>query len=1775
MSGSAEERDRADSRGTLSVLQARDHEEVPSREVERPTEVVDRIRRIAANLDVHDLHEEELTALSVAALSLLEVAHAQSRDRDIASRRAQVEDWKTQHAEVIAGAEIVTNALAALMEGIDEGEVAQDDVSATLDLLEGWLTAEADLRTTHKKLKQAVDEFDFESVGCLNNDLASLHADLTNASAAIAGALPKLEPTRPTSDEPATDPAEPSDPEPTEPAESVAEYTRPADQPASSTVVPGEAAPDPTTEETQPASDASEGDQRRAAPDSPAQSRDPESGVESEGDPAEVIDDDVAPAPQIADAIVMSMEQGRLGLAYHFSLAAPDALPSANAIKLAAYSYVIDEHTPVTVAAELPELAAALLQEAEAEADKRSGWDSHALLTTCAALAPALVAPGGPVAQLLNFFEPRLQDTPSLRALAKIAAEVSMTGVRLPMDLLRGEDSLERWRERESALRNDTKSWLKNERQSQIKYQAATKVWRRMLDDWERSNGQSSLGRMFSLLDETVNKIDVDRVIRISRYWKSNGEKEVDRIDRENRSWKSTAKIEGPARLNLRTKVNQALDLSDRWVRLVMERPEKRLPFQTERARLLRTTVRNNIDAALAEIAALPMPRPGGARELLRRYATLFNGADGTTGPRPVRLTDLLHGNLLAHPDIVFDDTRQPSNTPVDSDLLWNLVKRETLDFGQAAVERAKRGDFLGAEAAVDVAERTGGMNEEGTDQSRAAIETQREHIQAQLRDKITDTSNRLDAAYAAGALSLDTFERQRERLPSDDLSERNTFERLFMTLDEIDQRVADAESGRRDAIRGSLSKLCGLSAEDRERIQSAINSRRFQVAEDFIERIEQGQELPARDTKGGRPFDAFFPSFVQEYSDLRDREGDGVLHSRDVIARRASEGFIDASRLSEDASQDGLELLDAWVALRDGETSIDGLRTLMSALGFAHSKVRRTDDDTLGGETVFSLDALPVANRRIAQLPDFGSRADGRYRLFTVRKRKTGEAIVREVERQPGAARSPTIALFLGILDTDARRILARDLHASGYHPTIVLDESLAVFLAAWSGDRLAAFFDCVSAFTFSQPYEPDAAELPPEMFFGRRDARRAIVAKFHDPAHFVYGGRRLGKTTLLADIAREYRTKELEAPEMLVLLLNLKGSGIGEDRPTDDLWRFFAEKLAEHGVVGNRTRRAESIGKNVKQWLGQKRDRRVLLLVDEADAFLEAERRPSQDYRVLQQVKTLMEETERRFKVVFAGLHNVQRAARDANTPLAHLGEAIRIGPMLPETDGEEIENLIRGPLEALGYRFSSNDLVIRVAAETNYYPALAQQFCKELLKTLREDIYALGEDGPPYQIRPGLIDRVFNAKETRDRIRNLFSWTIQLDPRYEFLTYLIARNSFDNEDARLQAMPIAAIRDAALSEWPEGFNSDSSFWTFEVLLEEMVGLGILRETADRQFSIRTRNLRVLLGNDDEIERRFVDATNRMAPAVFDRTQYRRTMEDVRRSSLTVHQETRLLSGRYGVGLVFGTRLAGLDRVGDSLVEAAAKRDESLFVQEVLRGVLPRPARRRALKKRKSGVHVLLVDMRGAWDVEVLVRALEFVGRHEWADRIIRPVLWCDAAGAWSWLSELNEDVSRNEGIELHDIWLGPCGRDFTRVWLKDQESQAHTDLERPDQRVDLPWPLVVETAATNKRLESIDEAIRVTLDQDEDNRDVADVIGISEEADTALRLLSTFSDTSMTADFLSALCEDEGTTMSPEEVVDFFSWASRLGVVYRDQKGYRLDSTYALGLKRVFRE
>ncbi len=120
--------------------------------------------------------------------------------------------------------------------------------------------------------------------------------------------------------------------------------------------------------------------------------------------------------------------------------------------------------------------------------------------------------------------------------------------------------------------------------------------------------------------------------------------------------------------------------------------------------------------------------------------------------------------------------------------------------------------------------------------------------------------------------------------------------------------------------------------------------------------------------------------------------------------------------------------------------------------------------------------------------------------------------------------------------------------------------------------------------------------------------------------------------------------------------------------------------------------------------------------MLLDETDAFLAAESRTG--FPNLGRLKDLMEESARRFKVVFAGLHNVRRMARAPNSPLVHLGDPICIGPLnTSAASSAEARRLVTEPMRAAGFDYESSELAWDILARVTHYPSLVQVFCKAL--------------------------------------------------------------------------------------------------------------------------------------------------------------------------------------------------------------------------------------------------------------------------------------------------------------------------------------------------------------------------------------------------------------------------------------------------------------------------
>lgn len=1741
------------------------------------------------NLDRESLGPSDVQALDAAAKRLASIVEAH---RGVLERALEhLDAWQSEQADAVSAVDAMDGRISRLRASVENGDIGEERLETILSDFDRVLDLETSIADNLKTCQDVLAAKNFSKLSDISRQLKTQESERLDLYAKIDEAC-NARTVEPESSDDTTvgdddsgpksatddDPAAEDDPTPEasspEPGGGDAAAASPEIAPSrpprqeTSGDAPALAVPEPEL----PPSPGGDGGESAAAGDGGEEEDEPDDGSPATGgaDPAPGAADAVEDDP-IDSAIATAMNRRLFGVAYHLARAEPNAALGPDIVKLAASNYAADANDIAVT--DLPKIADAVRTQIEEAPEVEP---DHAALVCGITLFPSLLAPGGPVEQLLSAMVRRLSDMPSLQALAREAAEVSRAGVHLPPESFRAEDPLAEWRESAVALQKEAEQWLDSEGRTTIRYQAGTRVWRRMLERWKDDDSRDSIRDMVGMLRTPAASIDIGKIEKAARHWRDKGDDEIDRVDRELRR---KAGIVGAARKNILAKIDDAVALVDRWSALIARRPNRAPDFIARQAARLRSAAGEHARQALVETGRLGTAKAEFASEAIRRYAAMFDSAANGEPPPRMKFRDLLHGDLLANPDITFDESGEAIDDPVDPQLVLPILRDEKMDFGAAAIVRAEKRDFRGAEMALDFG--LGKNRIADADGVREKIDVRRSAAQGDLQQRLDETSGRLDSAYARGIVSLQTLETLRERLPSAEMSHADDFTRRFAALDAIEREVAQFDAIRRKTVEDELQEIGAISAEHRELIEHALDNGQFQVAEDYMERIRSGGDLPASGNNRPGAFDAFFPGAVDEYMKFRESTGDAaerIEFAVRVIRQSRREGPVDGSKLTKAAANGGVGILKAWDSLHGrslgNERLYKRLRTLMSAIGFAAPRIEGAREGSgMEGIEEYVMRCESAPEPAAALLPDFGSRAGGRYRLFLVRGRASHEAAIRCARRHGADGEAPNIVLFLEALDAQSRRALARAFHPGAHRPTLVLDEALVVFLASRNGNRLAAFFECTIPFAFSQPYEPDAPRVPPEMFFGRESERARIIATTGDMTHLVYGGRRLGKTALLEDIVREFRSR---APDRLALFINLKGKGIGENRQPREIWREFAAELKREKVIRASLSAHDSMSEAILKWLDDKRGRRILIMVDEADAFLTGDR--TGGYRELERIKQLMERTDRRFKAVFAGLHNVQRAARDPNTPFAHLGEALRVGPLLPETDGNAVERLVRGPLEALGYRFESPESVVRIAAETNYYPSLVQQFCKELLLHLRQGTTA---DGPPWQISRETVDRVFEAKETRDRIRTMFSLTIQLDPRYEFLTYLIAGESFEQESRQPQGVPVVDIRDLALREWQEGFSDDSSNWMFEVLLEEMQGLGIVRETVAKRngkdmlaYAIRSRNLRMLIGNDDEIRRRFEDAKGNLPPARFEAAQFREDLPDRVPSPLTAGQRERLLSRGKSVGLVLGARLSGLDRVREEFEREAERAGTEEYRSVRLRGAGVdelSAALERASRNKTRGVEVVMVDMRRTWRPEKIGEAVAFVRRGAGEMRIVRPIFVLGPAEAWEWVHG-GDRPARSPDVEIAEVWLGPCSRDFARTRLL--ESPMHAELEKADSSIDLPWPAAVAEARGDRRPESMEDAIRAVAE----NSGLFSDLTPNAVAATAFRVMLAYDDP-LTADEISTLSSDVegGDPMSPESAERFLDWANRLGMALVSAKnnrhGYRLDAACAAGLAAAF--
>jgi len=247
--------------------------------------------------------------------------------------------------------------------------------------------------------------------------------------------------------------------------------------------------------------------------------------------------------------------------------------------------------------------------------------------------------------------------------------------------------------------------------------------------------------------------------------------------------------------------------------------------------------------------------------------------------------------------------------------------------------------------------------------------------------------------------------------------------------------------------------------------------------------------------------------------------------------------------------------------------------------------------------------------------------------------------------------------------------------------------------------------------------------------MFYGRQDEIKRLKSNLSN-SFAIYGGRLIGKSSLLHQIGQEFERDE----SGIYRVCSITAQGF---KSPVEACRAILKKL---GVPTASHRSVLTFERLMRDHLATL-TRRVLILVDEVDDLIALDE--EKNYQMFEAFHNLNNDFGERCRFVFAGYRDLARQCMDSTSRFRNFAEPIRLGNL----DPTNARRLIEEPMcEELGFRFESDDLVDMILEITARHPNYIQVFCKELTEYLerqhrrriREDDLELTFHNPDFRAR-----------------------------------------------------------------------------------------------------------------------------------------------------------------------------------------------------------------------------------------------------------------------------------------------------------------------------------------------------------------------------------------------------------------------------------------------------
>ena len=1135
--------------------------------------------------------------------------------------------------------------------------------------------------------------------------------------------------------------------------------------------------------------------------------------------------------------------------------------------------------------------------------------------------------------------------------------------------------------------------------------------------------------------------------------------------------------LDGRARDKLTRHLHDTLALAREWIRLASAAEYGNQGGDRTQSTELLSALQRSLPNARKAIA------PAKGRGAVDALDCVLEDLEARILGREPQKVDSISGDLRLLPGLVLEDDLEPAERDLDglrsaileaerselepesilSECLSrreyrrarNIIERCQLGKrARAEYQRAVNGECAALEAALGELE----------------LEIEDAFLLGQLRDEADESESADDQVRNALERSqlLGVVRDSRRNLSQSDDSAGDELRAISLRVEDVADKVGKMTSRRQERLRREFDVVMEQLPDteqggaDRDYLRDAfdgcIKGNDHVAAFDLLDRGRRAVQGPEAVVRASTGSSEDLERFLKRADGYRD-----ALSKRDWLPRLEANirkgstfseiafGQLDRTRKDEAASA-----VRTWHSLTQLRFSSaprelkDSMEELLRFIGLPlQERGAKVADTTQPGFAHVRVTlSRPVTS---SPLPAFGSACGRRFEVVVCQTRREPEQF-EEYIRGRSLAGHPVLALLL-LPQTPAYRIRWQR-HFARAQLTVLPFDSVFLLHLCGERNRLPVLFELGLPFTWARPYITKGENVASEMFVGRRNETAALI----DPlgSCIVFGGRQLGKSALLRHVLREHHAPENSA---YVVYLDVDDLGSTDSEEHDAMlpvfWRRVHDELVRcaaipelsQKVLNRDVRLVEEMPNSISTRLSENPHMRILLLLDETDDLLDCD--STRDFALIRRLRSLMADTDRRFKAVFAGLQSVQRYYNWKNHPFAQLGEEVVVNPLPPAAAQE----LIIRPLRALGFAFENTRLVLRILSQTNYHPGLIQIIGYRLLDNLFEKWQRQDSVGPIRPITPDDLLRVERDTSVMDDIRRRFDWTLDLDDRYKVLTYALVLTSDPTAPHReSEFMAIGA-------EWWKAVFEDMDTLGLRAVLDEMVGLGVLlreQEEFVRTYRLRSPNLLRLLGPQEAIEDELFriterDRVSRPNPRNFHPVVDRKAAAF---GPLTNEQVGQIYGQRrpFQLTLVTGSEALGLDAVerqfdkllgesGDGgrdkawrKVQHAGAADADGFVKK-LRDSLK--ARRRTHRY----AVVRLGDVRCEGELASLFnRLVRELGQTCTNESKAHLVLLLDPRDSWRWLRDRNREhvlsQSRVTGIELRRWSDGAIANAFDSI-------------------------------------------------------------------------------------------------------------------------------------------